>query len=128
MKRKSQPIDDDDRLTPDQERGLAYSIAQGDAGLMYGPFEKKGLSLQTFLKRSKRTRRVSVRIPAVLFAYLKQEAKRFGMTPEELMVTILETHKFKDRDHQMIMLAVERASHGRTVAGPRRVVKRSLKK
>ena len=107
---------------------MAHSIAQGDAGLMYGPFEKKSLSLQTFLKRSKRTRRASIRIPAVLFTYLKQEAKRFGMTAEELMVAILETHKFKDRDHQMIMLAVERAPLGRAAAVRSRVVKRSLKK
>jgi hypothetical protein len=109
MKRKSQPIDDDDRLTPDQERGLAYGIAQGDAGLTYGPFETKGLSLQTFLNRSKRTRRASIRIPAVLFTYLKQEAKRFGMTGEELMVAILETHQFKNQDRQLILLTLDRA-------------------
>jgi hypothetical protein len=127
MKRKSQPIDGNDRLTPDQERDLAFSIVQGDAGLTYGPFGKKGLSLQTFLKRSKRTRSVRVQIPSVLFTYLKQEAERFGMTVEELMVTILETHQFKDRDRQMIMLAVDRASRGRAVAGLGRVAKRSLK-
>lgn len=110
MKRKSQPTDDVERLTPDQERKLAYGVAQGDAGLTYGPFGGKGLSLETFLKRSKRTRRVSIRVPAVLLSYLNQEAKRFGLTPEELMVVILETHQFKDRDQKMIMLAVDRAS------------------
>src|SRR5580704_19422968 len=110
MKRRFQPIDEDGRLTPDEERGLAQSIAQGDAGLTYGPFEKKSLSLQTFLKRSKRTRRASIRIPAVLFTYLKQEAKRLGLTPEELMVAILETHQFKNQDRQLILLAIDRAS------------------
>jgi hypothetical protein len=128
MKRKSQPIDGDDRLTPDEERGLAYGIAQSDAGLTYGPFAKSGLSLQAFLKRSKRTRHVSIRVPMVLFTYVKQEAKRFGMTVEELMVTILETHQFKDRDRQMIMLAVDRASRGHTAARRRRVAKRPPKK
>jgi hypothetical protein len=128
MKRKSQPIDDDDRLTPDEERGLTYSIAQGDAGLTYGPFGKSGLSLQAFLQRSKRTRHLSIRVPTVLFTYLKQETKRFGMTVEELMVTVLETHQFKDRDRQMIMLAVDHASRVRTDAARGRIGKRSLKK
>src|SRR5437762_12292185 len=116
MRRKFQPINDDDRLTPDQERGLEHGIAQGDAGLTYGPFEKRGLSLQTFLKRSKRTRRASIRVPAVLFTYLEQEAKRFGMTAEELMVAILETHHFKNQDRQLILLALDRASTKRAGA------------
>jgi hypothetical protein len=127
MKRKSQPIDDNDRLTPDQERGLAYSIAQGNAGLTYGPFEKGGISLQTFLTRTEQLRRVAIEIPAVLFDQLKRDGKRFGMTPEELMVTILKTHQFKDRDRQMIMLAVDRASRDRA-AKRHPVAKRSLKK
>ena len=119
MKRKIQPIDDDDRLTPDEERGLAYGIAQGDAGLTYGPFEENGLSLRTFLKRSKRTHRANIRIPSVLFTYLKQEAKRFGMTAEELMVAILETHQFKNQDRQLILSALDRTSTKRTNAKSR---------
>ena len=71
MKRKSAPIDDD-RLTPEQEQGLAYGIAQGDAGLSYGPFGKTDLSMQTFMKLTKRTRGVNIRIPAVLFNYCKR--------------------------------------------------------
>jgi hypothetical protein len=54
--------------------------------------------METFLKRSKRTRRVNIQIPGVLFDYLKREAKRFGMTAEELIATIVETHQFKDQD------------------------------
>jgi hypothetical protein len=122
MKRKPQPIDDDDRLTPDEERGLARGIAQSKAGLTYGPFEKGGISLQTFLKRNEQLRPVAIEIPTVLFDHLKREGKRFGMTPEELMVTILKTHQFKNRDRQMIMLAVDRAARRHPVA------KRSRKK
>ena len=110
MNRKSlKPTDDDDRLTPKEERSLAFGIAQGDAGLTYGPFQKGGLSLQAFMKVSRPTRRVSIRIPAVLYEYLQTEAKRFGMRPGELMSTIVETHQFKDRDRQLILLAVEAA-------------------
>src|SRR5437016_6012062 len=113
MKRKSQPIDDE-RLTPEQERGLAFSIAQGDAGLTYGPFDLKALSFKRFLKRSKRTRRVSFRIPEILFDYLAAEAKRFGMTTGELMRTILETHQFKDHDRQLILLAIDAVAQRKT--------------
>jgi hypothetical protein len=125
MKQRLRPLDDDDRLTPEEERGLAFGIAQGEAGLTYGPFEKGGLSMETFFKRSRRSCGVNIRIPTVLFDYLKHEAKRFGMTAEDLIATIVNTHQFKDQDRQLIMLAVERAPPKRPAAG-RRKVKRSV--
>ncbi len=65
--------------------------------------------MQVFMKVSRPTRRVSIRIPVVLYEYLQTEAKRFGMRPGELMSTIVQTHQFKDRDRQLILLAVEAA-------------------
>jgi hypothetical protein len=107
MNRKSPAPIDDDRLTPENERSLAFGVAQGKAGLTYGPFEKGGLSWRAFMKARERTQRVSVRIPAVLLEYLQTEAKRFGLKPGELMSCILETHQFKDQDRQLILLAVD---------------------
>ena len=77
MNRKSFTPLDDDRLTPEDERSLAFGIAQGNAGLTFGPFEKGGLSLRAFMKAREGSRRVSIQIPAVLFEYLQTEAKRF---------------------------------------------------
>lgn len=110
MKPKQSHIDDDDRLTPEEERGIAFGIAQGEAGLTYGPFGKGDISLSRFLKRQEATHRVNLRIPTVLFDYLTREAKRFGMTVSELMTTIIETHQFKDQDRQLILMAVGRRS------------------
>ena len=110
MNRKSSTPTDDDRLTPEDERSLAFSVAQTKAGLTYGPFEKGGLSLRAFMKARERTRRVSIRIPAVLLEYLQTEAKRLGMRPGELMACILQIHQFKDRDRQLILLAVDPAA------------------
>jgi len=125
MKPKSStPIDDDDRLTPKEERRLGCSIAQSKSGLNYGPFESGGLSLRAFMKACKRTRRVSIRIPAILYEYLQAEGKRFDMRPGELMATILQIHQFKDRDRQLILLAVEAAASRKSTesraARPRR--------
>jgi hypothetical protein len=110
MNRKSSTPIDDDRLTPEDERSLAFGVSQGKAGLTYGPFEKGGLSLRAFIKARERTRRVSIRIPAALLEYLQTEAKRFGMRPGELMSCILQIHQFKDRDRQLILLAVDPAA------------------
>ncbi len=110
MKRKSSTPIDDDRLTPEEEKALAFSIVQSKAGLNYGPFEKDGPSLRAFLQRCQRTRRVNIRVPAILYEYLQTEAKRFGMRPGELMACILQIHQFKDRDRQLILLAVDHAA------------------
>lgn len=110
MKRKSSTPIDDDRLTPEQETALAFSIVQSKAGLTYGPFEKGGLSLRAFTKVHEGSRRVSIRIPAILHEYLQTEAKRFGMRPGELMSCTLQIHQFKDRDRQLILLAVDRSA------------------
>jgi hypothetical protein len=61
------------------------------------------------MKASERTRRVSIRIPSVLYDYLQTEAKRFNLRPGELITTILQVHQFKDRDRQLILLAVDAA-------------------
>jgi hypothetical protein len=110
MHRKSSTPIGDDRLTPDDERSLAFGVAQGKAGLTYGPFEKGGMSLRAFIKAREQKRRVSIRIPVILLEYLQTEAKRFGMRPEELMSCILQIHQFKDRDRQLILLAVDPAA------------------
>ena len=110
MKRRSSTPIDDHQLTPEEEKSLAFSIVQSKAGLTYGPFEKGGLSLREFMKVHEGTRRVSIRIPAILHEYLQTEAKRFGMSPAELMSCILQIHQFKDRDRQLILLAVDRAA------------------
>jgi hypothetical protein len=109
MGRKTSAPINDDRLTPEEERQIGFGIAQGEAGLTYGPFEKGGLSMPAFMKACERKRRVSIRIPDVLYEYLQAEAERLGMRPGELMTTILETHQFKDRDRQAILLAVDAA-------------------
>ena len=109
-KKRSSPIDDDDRLSPEEERGLRYSMAQGDAGLTYGPFGKGWRSFEAFLKLTRQKRGVSLRLPAVLVDYLTTEAKRFGMTAPELMAVILQTHQFKNQDSQLIIMAVTRTS------------------
>lgn len=98
--------DDDERLTPAEKRRLDFSIAQGKAGLTYGPFDDVGRSLNLLTKASKHTHRATIQIPAALFDYLKTEAKRLGMGVGELMATILETHRFADSDQQLIMRAV----------------------
>ena|ERR1039457_3587453 len=108
-RKRAKPINDDDRLTPEEERHVRFGTAQCEAGLSYGPFEKGGLSLGTFMKACKQTRRVSIQIPTILYEYLDTEAKRFGMRPGALMASILQTHHFKDRDRQLILLAVDAA-------------------
>src|SRR5438552_11766255 len=97
MNRKPSTPIDDDRLTPEEERSLAFAVAQGKAGLSYGPFEKGGMSLRAFMKARERTRRVSIRVPAILHEYLQTEAKRFGMRSGELMATILKFTNSKIR-------------------------------
>jgi len=119
-KRKSAPIDDDDRLTPEQERDLEYSITQGDAGLTYGPFGAKGLSMQTFFKGTRRIRSVTIQVPTVLLTYLRKDAKRFNLTVEELIALIVETHQYKDQDRQLILLAIEAALPQRSANRSRR--------
>lgn len=128
MKLKSKTIDADDRLTPEEERGLAHGIAQCNAGLTYGPFQKGATPLQIFLKRNKQLQRVHIEIPKILIDHLKKESTRFGMTVDELMVCILETHQLKDRDRQMIMLAADRASDAIHRKTPQPSPKRSGKR
>jgi hypothetical protein len=117
MNRKSSPPIDDDRLTPEEERSLAFGVAQGNAGLTYGPFEKRGLSLRAFMKARERTRRVSIQVPAILYEYFQTEANRFGMRSGEFMATILQIHKFKDQDRQLILLAIDAATSAKKKSG-----------
>jgi hypothetical protein len=119
MNRKSVTPLDDDRLTPEDERSLAFGIAQGNAGLTFGPFEKGGLSLRAFIKARERTRRVSIKVPTILYDYFQTEANRFGMTSGDFMSTILQIHKFKDQDHQLILLAVDAAASAKKKSGPK---------
>jgi hypothetical protein len=118
MNRKPSTPIDDDRLTPEEERSLAFAVAQGKAGLSYGPFEKGRLSLRAFMKARERTRRVSIRVPAILHEYLQTEANRFGMTSGDLIATILQIHKFKDQDRQLILLAIGAVTSGKKTRGP----------
>ena len=122
MNRKPSTPIDDEHLTPEEERQLAFSVAQGRAGLTYGPFASGALSLQAFMKARKRMLRVSIRIPAILYKYLQTEAKRFDMGPGKLMATILQIHQFNDRDRQLILLAVDAAvsTKGKRSRGTRR--------
>jgi hypothetical protein len=112
--RRRASSDDDERLTPEEERSIGYGVAEAKAGLTYGPFGKGDISLGMFLKRQKATRRVSLPIPVILYNYLEKETKRFGMTATELMATIIETHRFKDQDRQLILMAMDQRT---TTAG-----------
>lgn len=51
-----------------------------------------------------------VKTGADIHEYLQTEAKRFDMGPGEFMATILQIHQFKDRDRQLILLAVDVAA------------------
>jgi hypothetical protein len=108
-KAKKSPREDDD-LTPGQRKKLdaelAIGVAQAKAGLTYGPFDQAADPLNALLKERQRTRRITIEVPAVLLEYLEKEAKPLGMTLRELIVTILETHRFDDRDEQLITLAI----------------------
>ncbi len=108
-KNSTKPIpEEDDEFTPEQRRKLYAMLytsdAQLKAGLSYGPYESNDLFEAVLKKR--RGRRVTLQIPVILLDYLEKEAKRFGMTLRELIVTILETHRFADREEQLITLAI----------------------
>ena len=110
---RTAPHKDEDDLTPAERRDLARSIkigqAQLDAGLSYGPFDA-AKSILPLIKAGRRTRPLTLQVPSVLLTYLDREAKRLGMTLEELVVTILKTHRFADRDAQLITLAIAQST------------------
>lgn len=99
-----------DELTPEQRREINASIAIGEAqakaGLTYGPFDAIDDMARLLSKAHETKKRISIEIPRVLIEYLEREAKRLGLTAAELIVTILETHQFADRDRQLIIMAI----------------------
>jgi bifunctional DNA-binding transcriptional regulator/antitoxin component of YhaV-PrlF toxin-antitoxin module len=100
----------EDEYTPAQRKKLDALLAVGDAqakaGLTYGPFDEAPGPLKAILKEQKRTRRITLQVPEVLLEFLEREAKRLSMTLQELIVTILQTHRFADRREQLITLAI----------------------
>jgi hypothetical protein len=58
--------------------------------------------------RQRLTATITLTIPNVLHQHFQIEATKFGMTAPELMVRILETHRFADQQQQHLILAISR--------------------
>jgi hypothetical protein len=94
--RRSEDIQDD------------YAVRTLRAGLGYGPALDPKQLIEAIQEEHRTTVTVTLDIPAVLQSYFQIEAAKLGMTESELMVRILETHKFADQRMQHLTLAIER--------------------
>jgi hypothetical protein len=82
------------------------------AGLGYGPGCDPIELAAAIVAARQHTAEVTLKLPQVLVEYFKLEAERLGMSERELIVRILETHRFADRDKQHLILAIERKTRG----------------
>jgi hypothetical protein len=91
-----------------QESRDEQAILAFRAGLGYGPaYDPTELSA-AIVAAKQHTEDVTLTLPQVLVEYFKVEAERLGMSESELIVRILETHRFTDQNKQHLILAIER--------------------
>jgi hypothetical protein len=93
----------DKQETRDERAMLAFR-----AGLGYGPACDPAELSAAIVAAKQHTDDVTLTLPQVLVEYFKVEAERLGMSESELIVRILETHRFADQNKQHLILAIER--------------------
>ena len=54
--------------------------------------------------------RITIELPAALLDDLKAEAKRLGMTPQKLIVSILKNHRSAGRNEELVTLAIAQSA------------------
>lgn len=76
------------------------------AGLGYGPATDPKQLIDAILEEQRHRTTVSLQIPTILHDYFVAEAANLGMTESELMVRILETHRFAYQRYQHLTSAI----------------------
>jgi hypothetical protein len=97
----------DKKETRDEHAVLAFR-----AGLGYGPAPDPRELAAAIVAAKQHTSDVMLTLPRILVEYFKLEAERLGMSEGELIVRILETHRFADQHKQHLILAIERKTCG----------------
>jgi hypothetical protein len=85
-----------------------HALLAFHAGLGYGPARSPTELAAAIVAEKQHTVDVTVTLPQILVEYFKLEAERLGMSQSELIVRILETHRFADQNKQHLVLAIER--------------------
>ena len=98
----------DRQETRDERALLAFRAGLG----YYGPGCDPTELAAAIVAAKQQTAELTLKLPQVLVEYFKLEAERLGMSEGELIVRILETHRFADRNRQHLIRAIERKTRG----------------